>query len=83
MVSVEEIERNEFNLNIPRYIDSQQIEDMQKIESHLKGGIPVAEVDALDRFWAVCPNLRKSLFTIDRTGLVDLSVEKSAIKSTV
>ena len=40
MVSVEEIEKNDFNLNLPRYIDSQQAEDMQDIEGHLKGGIP-------------------------------------------
>src|SRR5881296_2353129 len=40
MVSLEEIEKNEFNLNLPRYIDSQQAEDLQNIEGHLKGGIP-------------------------------------------
>lgn len=40
MVSVEEIEKNEFNLNLPRYIDSQTPEDLQDIEGHLKGGIP-------------------------------------------
>jgi type I restriction enzyme M protein len=39
MVSVEEIEKNEFNLNLPRYIDSQTPEDVQDIEGHLKGGI--------------------------------------------
>ena len=41
MVSVEEIEKNEFNLNLPRYIDSQTAEDLQDIAGHLKGGIPV------------------------------------------
>ena len=40
MVSVDEIEKNDFNLNLPRYIDSQQAEDLQDIEGHLKGGIP-------------------------------------------
>jgi type I restriction enzyme M protein len=53
MVSVEEIEKNEFNLNLPRYIDSQTPEDIQDIEGHLKGGIPVADIDALQRYWAV------------------------------
>jgi len=63
MVSVEEIEKNEFNLNIPRYIDSQQAEDIQDIEGHLKGGIPSADVDALHAYWDVCPKLRKTLFS--------------------
>ena len=48
MVSFAEIEKNEFNLNLPRYIDSQDAEDIQDIEGHLRGGIPVADVDALD-----------------------------------
>jgi type I restriction enzyme M protein len=55
MVSVEEIEKNEFNLNLPRYIDSQTPEDVQDIPGHLQGGIPKADVDALKQYWAVCP----------------------------
>jgi type I restriction enzyme M protein len=55
LVPVEEIERNDFNLNLPRYIDSQQPEDHQDIEGHLRGGIPTADVDALQPYWAVCP----------------------------
>ncbi len=62
MVGFEEIEKNEFNLNIPRYIDSQQAEDIQDIEGHLQGGIPSADVDALQRYWDVCPQLRQALF---------------------
>src|SRR6202008_3987808 len=80
MVPVEEIEKNEFNLNLPRYIDSQKPEDLQDIEGHLKGGIPVADVDALERYWTVCPQLRHALFKDNRPGYVDLAVEKSAIK---
>ncbi|MFZ2961080.1 MAG: type I restriction-modification system subunit M [Candidatus Ozemobacteraceae bacterium] len=83
MVGVEEIEKNEFNLNIPRYIDSQQAEDTQDIEAHLKGGIPTADVDALQDYWTVCPKLRKALFKANRPGYLDLVVEKSAIKSTI
>ena len=62
MVSFEEIEKNEFNLNLPRYIDSQTPEDLQDIAGHLQGGIPAADVDALQRYWAVCPQLRHTLF---------------------
>ncbi len=83
MVSVEEIEKNEFNLNIPRYIDSQQAEDIQDIEGHLKGGIPCTDIDALQSYWEVCPQLRATLFKDNRTGYLDLAVPKQAIKSTI
>jgi type I restriction enzyme M protein len=83
MVSAEEIEKNEFNLNLPRYIDSQQAEDLQDIEGHLHGGIPAVDVDALHRYWAVCPTLRAALFKAKRPGYVDLAVEKAVIKSTI
>ena len=82
-VSVEEIEKNEFNLNLPRYIDSQQAEDLQDIEGHLKGGIPKTDVEALQRYWDVCPKLQKALFKANRPGYLDLVVEKLAIKSTI
>jgi type I restriction enzyme M protein len=83
MVSVEEIEKNDFNLNLPRYIDSQQEEDLQDIEGHLRGGIPERDVNALEPYWAVCPGLRKALFKHNRPGYVDLHVEKQAIKATI
>ena len=83
MVGFEEIEKNEFNLNLPRYIDSQQAEDLQDIEGHLKGGIPARDVDALQRYWDVCPGLRKTLFKPNRPGYVDLAVDKAAIKPTI
>jgi type I restriction enzyme M protein len=83
MVSVEEIEKNEFNLNLRRYIDSQPPEDLQDLAGHLQGGIPVADVDALAAYWAVCPQLRQTLFKSRRPGYVDLAVEKPAIKSAI
>lgn len=83
MVSFEEIEKNEFNLNLPRYIDSQQAEDLQDIEGHLHGGIPCADIDALERYWKVCPQLRKALFTEIRPGYLELAVDKAAIKSAI
>ena len=83
MVSFEEIEKNEFNLNLPRYIDSQTAEDVQDIEGHLQGGIPAADVDALDRYWDVCPGLRQALFRANRPGYLDLAVDKAAIKTAI
>ena len=83
MISVDEIEKNDFNLNLPRYIDSQQAEDLQDIEAHLKGGIPVVDVDALQNYWKICPKLRQTLFIENRPNYVALSVEKSVIKSAI
>jgi type I restriction enzyme M protein len=83
MVSFDEIEKNEFNLNIPRYIDSQQSEDIQDIEGHLRSGIPTADVEALQRYWAVCPQLRQALFKDNRPGYLDLAVAKESIKSAI
>ena len=83
MVSVAEIEQNEFNLNLPRYIDSQTPEDRQDIAGHLQGGIPASDVDALEPYWAVFPELRHDVFKENRPGYLDMSVEKSTIKTTI
>ncbi len=83
MVPVEEIETNGFNLNLPRYIDSRQVEDLQDIEGHLRGGIPVRDVDALCCYWKVCPTLRSGLFKNSRPGYFELAGDKSAIESTI
>ena len=61
MVSVEVIEKNDFSLNLSRYIDSQEVEDLQDIEGHLKGSIPTPDIDALGPYWTICPNLRQIL----------------------
>ena len=68
MVGFDEIEKNDFNLNLPRYIDSQTPEDSQDIAGHLQGGIPAADIDALERYWEVCPKLRQALFKSKRQG---------------
>jgi type I restriction enzyme M protein len=84
MVSVEEIESNEYNLNIPRYIDNQEEEDIQDIAAHLQGGIPAADIDALEKYWDVYPTMKESLFKINgREGYYDLKVENEKIKEAV
>jgi type I restriction enzyme M protein len=83
MVSFGEIEGNEFNLNLPRYIDSQEAEDLQDIGGHLQGGIPVVDVGALEMFWERFPSLRSSLFRLLRPGYVGLSVPASEIKERI
>jgi type I restriction enzyme M protein len=64
LVPVAEISdpKNDYNLNLPRYIDSTEPEDLQDIDGHLRGGIPDRDVDALDRYWKVIPGVRAALF---------------------
>jgi type I restriction enzyme M protein len=83
MVGFEEIEKNDYNLNLPRYIDSQEPEDLQDIEGHLLGGIPLADIDALQRYWVICPQLKPAMFKDNRPGYLDLAVDKAAIKTSI
>jgi type I restriction enzyme M protein len=71
MVPVDEIAdpKNDFNLNLPRYIDSTEPEDLQDIDGHLRGGIPERDLDALGAYWQVLPGVRGLLFeAFDKTG---------------
>ena len=84
IVPITEIEANEFNLNIPRYIDSQEPEDLQDIEAHLKGDIPNSDVDDLHSYWDVYPSLRKTLFKASgRTSYSQLTIISDEIKTTI
>jgi type I restriction enzyme M protein len=84
MVSVAEIEANDYNLNIPRYIDSSETEDLQDIEAHLKGGIPNADVDGLFAYWQVFPTLQTQLFDIGaRAGYSAMKVAAAEVKPTI
>jgi type I restriction enzyme M protein len=83
MVGLDEVEKNDFNLNLPRYIDSSTPEDQQDIDAHLNGGIPEVDVHALGRYWAVCPKLQAALFKPRRPGYMDLTVTPTAIKGVI
>ena len=85
LVSVEEISdaKNDFNLNIPRYIDSQEAEDIQDIAAHLMGDIPKADIDALSAYWEVYPSLRKQLFKDGRKNYSQLTVEPTQVKNEI
>lgn len=80
-VPFEEIQKNEFNLNIPRYIDTQEKEDTQDLNAHLSGGIPKADIDELSEYWTVYPTMRKEIFQPLREGYVKLSVPKEEVKA--
>jgi type I restriction enzyme M protein len=86
LVSISEISdpKNYFNLNIPRYIDNQETEDLQDIEAHLLGGIPNADIDALNEYWLAYPNLRNDIFKPnERAGYSNLKIKKEEIKQTI
>lgn len=74
---------NEYNLNIPRYIDSSEPEDLQDINAHLNGGIPEADVDSMAEYWAVYPSLREILFQPLRQGYLRPAVNKDEVVSTI
>lgn len=76
--------KNDFNLNIPRYIDSQEIEDVQDIEAHLLGGIPNADIEALNEYWDVYPSLQDELFMPNaRPQYSDLRIKQEDIKACI
>ncbi len=84
LVPLTEIEANDYNLNLPRYIDSTEPEDLQDIDAHLRGGIPNRDIDALDRYWQVFPGVRAALFKkADRRGYSQLRVGVGDIKATI
>ncbi|NDP28246.1 MAG: type I restriction-modification system subunit M [Flavobacterium sp.] len=85
MVSIEEIAgaKNDYNLNIPRYIDSQETEDLQDIKAHLLGGIPNRDIDALNDYWKVYPSLRKTLFEKHSEGYSKLTIDASKVKQAI
>ncbi|MBR9855372.1 MAG: type I restriction-modification system subunit M [Algicola sp.] len=83
MVPYAEIEDNEYNLNLPRYINTQEEEDLQDINAHLNGGIPKRDVDGLQNFWDNFPSLSEQLFEPLRDGYLQLKIEGSKITDTI
>jgi len=75
--------KNDFNLNLPRYIDSTEPEDLQDIDGHLRGGIPDRDLVALDRYWTVLPSVRATLFASLRPGFSQLRVPATELKAAI
>lgn len=76
--------KNDYNLNIARYIDSQEQEDIQDIEAHLLGGIPNADIGALQDYWQVYPTMKQQLFAAGkRENYSELIVSKEQVKQTI
>jgi type I restriction enzyme M protein len=86
MVPFEEIAdpKNNYNLNLPRYIDSTEPEDHQDIDGHLRGGIPERDIDALDAYWQVIPGVRSTLFqAAERPGYDHLQLPIAEVKAAI
>ncbi|HZS08939.1 MAG TPA: N-6 DNA methylase [Blastocatellia bacterium] len=85
LVPVDEIAdpKNAYNLNLPRYIDSTEPEDIQDIDGHLRGGIPARDLDALGPYWQVIPGVRAALFRPLRPGFFQLSTDHAQLKQTI
>jgi type I restriction enzyme M protein len=86
MVSLAEISdsRNDYNLNLPRYIDSTEPEDLQDIDAHLRGAIPDRDLDALSDYWKIFPSLRSILFqSAGRPGYSALKLSLADLKKTI
>lgn len=86
MVPFEEIAdaKNDYNLNLPRYIDTSEPEDLHDIDAHLRGGIPERDVDALEAYWRVLPALRSALFeSAGRPSYVQLRLPITEVKAAI
>lgn len=85
MVPLSEIAnpRNDYNLNIPRYIDSSEPEDLQDLSAHLHGGIPNRDLDQLSDYWVAFPALRGQLFKQNRPGYSDLVIDTRDVHQVV
>lgn len=86
MVPSEEIANavNDYNLNIRRYIDTSEPEDLHDLDAHLNGGIPNRDIYALNSYWTVFPSLRKALFQDScRIGYSTISVNIQNVNSTI
>jgi type I restriction enzyme M protein len=86
LVPIAEIsdQKNDYNLNLPRYIDGTELEDIQDIDGHLRGGIPERDIDALDRYWKVIPGVRTELFKkADRPGYCQLKLPIGEVKPAI
>src|SRR5262249_16601991 len=76
--------RNDFNLNLPRYIDSREPEALQDLDGRLRGGIPERDLDGLAAYWEVLPGERAALFeSAGRPGYARLKLPLAEVKAAI
>ncbi|KQV77000.1 type I restriction endonuclease subunit M [Aeromicrobium sp. Root344] len=85
MVPMSEIAdpKNDHNLNIARYVDSSEPEDIQDLQAHLHGGTPNSDLDALSDYWDAFPSLRGQIFKPNRPGYSDLTIDVSEVQQAI
>ena len=83
VVTQDEIRKNDYNLNIPRYVDSSESAESWDIYASMFGGIPKSEIDELYEYWKAFPNLKQTLFNDNGTPYLTLAANdiKSQIKN--
>lgn len=75
--------KNNYNLNITRYIDCTVPEDLQDIDAHLNGGIPAVDVDSMEKYWTLFPNLKNKLFSVMREGYYKLNIPTDEVRNAI
>ena len=78
LVGIEEIRANDYNLNIPRYVDSSEAAETWDVYASMFGGVPESELEALSKYWDAWPGLREQLFAEDGTPCARCKVEDVA-----
>ena len=78
-VPQEEIEKNDYNLNIPRYIETRDTEIVQDIDAHLKGGLPKHDIEQLSDYWDALPTLKDELVKDQGNGYYAWAVSREQI----
>ena len=77
-VSREEIRQNDYNLNIPRYVDSSDAAEKWDIYASMFGGVPMNEIAELSEYWSSFPGLQETLFTQGEGPYAELAVDNIA-----
>ena len=79
VVSLKDIRANDYNLNIPRYVDSSETAESYDIYASMFGGIPEAELGRFDKYWEVFPSLKGEIFD----GEEYLSLKSENVKESI
>lgn len=74
---------NQYTLNISRYIESNEKEDIQDIDAHLYGGIPEKDINDLELYWNVFPSIKEKLFRKFKDEYLELNVPNDEIRNTI
>lgn len=82
-VTNEEIEKNDYNLNIPRYVAARDTEIVQDIEAHLQGGLPQHDIDQLEVYWKALPSLKAQLLKLEDNGYYSWVVSRDQIDTVI